>query len=204
MVDQVISKGERTRQAIEDAALALFMEQGYHATSMRQIAERAGLALGGIYNHFSGKEELFEGIIMDKHPYREVLPAVLAVEAESPEEFVRQAAHEMVHGLGKRPDVLKLMFIEIVEFNGRHISGLFGQILPQLLPLFEKYGRLRKGIRPIPAAVLLRSFLGLFFAFYITEQFIKGSIIKKLMPKNTFELFVDIYLYGILKPEESV
>ena len=41
-------KGEVTRLAIEDAALSLFMEQGYHATSMRQIAERAELALGGI------------------------------------------------------------------------------------------------------------------------------------------------------------
>ena len=40
------TKGEVTRLAIEDAALSLFMEQGYHATSMRQIAENAGLALG--------------------------------------------------------------------------------------------------------------------------------------------------------------
>jgi hypothetical protein len=46
------------------------MEQGYHATSMRQIAERADLALGGIYNHFASKEDIFEAIIMDKHPYK--------------------------------------------------------------------------------------------------------------------------------------
>jgi AcrR family transcriptional regulator len=202
-MDVVITKGERTRQAIEDAAIALFMEQGYHATSMRQIAERADLALGGIYNHFSGKEELFEGIIMDRHPYRDVLPALLAVEANSPEEFVQQAAHAMVTELGKRPDVLKLMFIEIVEFNGKHISGLFSQILPQLLPVFEKYGRVRKGIRNIHPAVLLRSFLGLFFSFYITEQLIKGSVLKKLMPKNSFDTFVDIYLHGILKEPET-
>ncbi|MGC8856852.1 MAG: TetR/AcrR family transcriptional regulator, partial [Anaerolineae bacterium] len=71
-------KGEITRQTIEDAALTLFLEQGYHATSMRQIAERAGLALGGIYNHFSSKEEIFEAIIVDRHPYKRVLPALLA------------------------------------------------------------------------------------------------------------------------------
>jgi len=47
------TKGETTRLTIEDAAVELFMEHGYHATSMRQIAERAGLALGGIYNHFA-------------------------------------------------------------------------------------------------------------------------------------------------------
>ena len=38
------TKGEVTRLAIEEAAIALFMEQGYHATSMRQIAEQSELA----------------------------------------------------------------------------------------------------------------------------------------------------------------
>ena len=68
MTEETQTKGETTRLAIEDAAVNLFMEHGYHATSMRQIAERAGLALGGIYNHFSSKEEIFEGIIVDKQP----------------------------------------------------------------------------------------------------------------------------------------
>ena len=66
------------------------MEQGYHATSMRQIAERADLALGGIYNHFTSKEEIFEAIIVDKHPYKKVLPLILAAEGETVEEFFEQ------------------------------------------------------------------------------------------------------------------
>ena len=45
-------KGEHTRGSIINAAHSLFANQGYAATSMRQIAEEAGLALGGIYNHF--------------------------------------------------------------------------------------------------------------------------------------------------------
>jgi AcrR family transcriptional regulator len=79
----VPKKGETTRLAIEDAAVGLFLEHGYHATSMRQIAEYAGLALGGIYNHFSSKDELFEAIIIDKHPYKQVLPAILLAEGEA-------------------------------------------------------------------------------------------------------------------------
>ena len=58
MTMDTLTKGERTRQTIEEAAYELFLENGYSATSMRQIAERAELALGGIYNHFSGKEEI--------------------------------------------------------------------------------------------------------------------------------------------------
>ena len=47
MPKEKLKKGEITRQTIEDAAIELFMEQGYHATSMRQIAKRAGISLGG-------------------------------------------------------------------------------------------------------------------------------------------------------------
>ncbi|HNK63716.1 MAG TPA: helix-turn-helix domain-containing protein, partial [Anaerolineales bacterium] len=73
MVDETQTKGGRTRLQIEDAAIELFIEQGYHATSMRQIADRADLALGGIYNHFKSKDEIFEAVIVDKHPYKKLL-----------------------------------------------------------------------------------------------------------------------------------
>jgi AcrR family transcriptional regulator len=197
-----LKKGEMTRLTIEEAAFELFMEHGFHATSMRQIADKSGLALGGIYNHFSSKEDIFAAIVMDKHPYKQILPLILAADGETAEEFVRSAAQAMVSELGKQPDFLKLMFIEIVEFNGKHVNLLVREIAPKILPVFEKLVRVRKNLRPIHPAILLRSFLGMFFSYYITEIFLKGSIVAKLMPKNSFDLFVDIYLHGILKEPE--
>ena len=199
MTKEKTTKGETTRLAIEDAALELFMEQGYHATSMRQIADRAELALGGIYNHFSSKEDIFAAIIIDKHPYKQVLPIVLAAEGDTAEELIRNAARALVTELGNRPELMKLIFIELVEFNGKHVSRVIGEIAPKLLPMFERLVHVRKNLRKIPPPILVRSFLGMFFAFYITELFIKDSVIGKLMPKNSFDLFVDIYLYGVLK-----
>lgn len=196
---EVLKKGEISRLAIEDAAFELFMDQGYHATSMRQIADHANLALGGIYNHFSSKEDIFIAILMDKHPYKQILPLILAAEGDTAEELIRNAARALVTELGTRPELLKLIFIELVEFNGKHVPNLFGEILPKLLPMFEKMIRVRKNLRKIPPPVLLRSFLGMFFSFYITELFIKDSIVAKLMPKNSFDHFVDIYLHGVIK-----
>jgi AcrR family transcriptional regulator len=193
------TKGEVSRLAIEDAALTLFMEQGYHATSMRQIANQAGLALGGIYNHFSSKEDIFAAIIIDKHPYKQILPLVMAAKGDSAEEFIRNAARALVTELGNRPELLKLFFIELVEFNGKHMSRLIGEIAPKIIPLFEQLIRVRKNLRNIPAPVLVRSFLGMFFSFYFTELIIQNSVIGKLMPKNSFDLFVDIYLHGVIK-----
>jgi AcrR family transcriptional regulator len=194
------TKGEVTRQAIEEAAFVLFMEQGYHATSMRQIAERAGkLALGGIYNHFHNKEEIFIAILIDKHPYKQILPIVLSAKGDTAEELIRNAARALVTELGSRPELLKLIFIELVEFNGKHVAGLLNEIVPKALPMFEKMIRVRKNLRKIPPPVLVRSFLGMFFSFYITELFIKDSMLASLMPKNTFDHFVDIYLHGVIK-----
>ena len=68
MSSENLSKGERTRQDILSAAHTLFLEQGYHGTSMRQIAYRAGIALGGIYNHFAGKEGIFTAVFEANHP----------------------------------------------------------------------------------------------------------------------------------------
>src|SRR5215217_9712840 len=103
------TKGEVTRLAIEDAAIRLFLEQGYHATSMRQIADRAELALGGIYNHFSSKDEIFEAIIIDQHPYKRILPLILAAEGNTAEEFFGNAFRIVISELGNEPEFINLM-----------------------------------------------------------------------------------------------
>lgn len=195
-------KGEATRLAIEDAAIELFMEQGYHATSMRQIAERAGLALGGIYNHFSSKEAIFEGIIIDKHPYKQILPLVLAAEGETAEEFLSNAFHIIVEELGKQREFINLMFIELVEFKGAHGAMMLREIAPKVLPVFEKIVKSRKGLRTTNPAILVRSFFGMIISYFITEMLIANSVLGKLMPKNAADAYLELYLHGILKPYE--
>jgi AcrR family transcriptional regulator len=49
---------EETRRQILDTALALFRERGFEATTIRDIASRAGLALGAAYYYFNSKEAI--------------------------------------------------------------------------------------------------------------------------------------------------
>ena len=51
-------KGEQTRERILDAALELFRTRGYAETTMRQIAEAAGVAVGNAYYYFASKDQL--------------------------------------------------------------------------------------------------------------------------------------------------
>lgn len=50
---------EQTRQAIVDAAERRFIEHGFHATSVEQIAAEAGYTKGAVYSNFASKEDLF-------------------------------------------------------------------------------------------------------------------------------------------------
>lgn len=50
---------DQTRLAVLDAALACFADQGYGSTSLRTIAERAGLTAGSLYHHFPSKQALY-------------------------------------------------------------------------------------------------------------------------------------------------
>jgi AcrR family transcriptional regulator len=201
MIEETQTKGETTRIAIEDAAVELFMEQGYHATSMRQIAEHAGLALGGIYNHFSSKEELFEAIIIDKHPYKQVLPAILQAEGESAEDFLRSAAQIIFAEFDLRPDYMKLMFIEMLEFKGVHGAKMITEVFPKVFPVFERLVKNSKSLRVSNPAVLVRSFFGMIISFYITKAVINNTAIANILPANSSDAYVDIFLHGIIKPE---
>lgn len=196
------TKGETTRLAIEDAAIELFIEQGYHASSMRQIAERAGLALGGIYNHFKSKDEIFEAIVVDKHPYKRILPLVMDIPGDTAEEFLRNAFKVTVTELGTNPVYMKLMLIEMVEFNGTHGASMLREIAPKVLPVFEQMLKVRKGLRISNPALFLRSFFGMIISYFITEMVTANSVISKLMPKDAADVYIDMYLHGVLK--ESV
>ena len=54
-------KSEHTRALILETALELFLENGYDGTTMRAIAQRAGVSVGNAYYYFESKEHLVQG-----------------------------------------------------------------------------------------------------------------------------------------------
>jgi AcrR family transcriptional regulator len=198
--EQVIVQPQDTRNQILEAAQHLFTEQGFHGTSMRQIAADAGIALGGIYNHFPSKENIFEIIFEQNHPYHDVLPILEQAQGDTPETLVRNAALRMLHALQARPHFLKLLFVELVEFKGIHLVELMNQVFLRGTMLIEGFLDENPTLRPLPAPILLRSFLGLFVFYYFGELMLDPSG-SPMFNQETFEHFIDIYLHGILTGE---
>lgn len=62
--DQFQEIRQKSREKIEKIALELFALNGYHATSISQISEKAGISKGLLYNYYDGKEDLLNSIIM--------------------------------------------------------------------------------------------------------------------------------------------
>jgi len=198
MPSESLSRGEQTRTQIVQTAHDLFIQQGYHGTSLRQIATEAGIALGGVYNHFNSKEEIFEDVFQEYHPYHQVIPLLLNTKGNTIEERVRNAANQMVEIINKRPDFLNLMFIEVVEFKSIHARDLFTHILPQTILVADHIiGGENNHLRNIPPAMLIRSFLGLFFTYYLTE-ILFANVDSNDFRENTMDYIVDVYLHGIL------
>jgi len=56
---QIGSRGARTRSSILEAGLASFVERGYHASSVEDIANHAGVSRATLYQYFQNKEEVF-------------------------------------------------------------------------------------------------------------------------------------------------
>nr|WP_202418150.1 TetR family transcriptional regulator [Streptomyces sp. YIM 132580] len=77
------AKSEQTRTLILETALRLFAERGYDKTTMRAIAQEAGVSTGNAYYYFSSKEHLVQGFydrISGQHAA--AVRPVLADEAE--------------------------------------------------------------------------------------------------------------------------
>ena len=76
-----VSKGDQTKALILDTALEMFRERGYDETTMRAIAQKAGVSLGNAYYYFSSKEFLIQAFYQRLHEDH-IAVAVPALENE--------------------------------------------------------------------------------------------------------------------------
>jgi AcrR family transcriptional regulator len=81
VTDGATAKGEQTRELILTTALRLFREQGYGRTTMRAIANEAGVSVGNAYYYYGSKDHLMQAyydLLQDQH--RDAVEPVLSAE----------------------------------------------------------------------------------------------------------------------------
>jgi AcrR family transcriptional regulator len=155
---------EARRQAILEAALAVFAEQGFAAAKLDDVADRAGVAKGTIYLHFKDKQDLFEQMVREA-----VSPVIARLEAlakmpDLPAELVLRAMFDVFRTevLGtRRKDLLRLVLTEgprfpaIATFYHREVVSRGLKLMGGLLDRARAKGELSAdGLAQFPQLVV--------------------------------------------------
>lgn len=100
---------DETRARIIKASLALFGAQGYERTTVKAIAEAAGVAQGLMYSHFAGKDELLKAIFQQsvQDVYESFAVAAAGASGPPPVEAIIRAAFALIR---ERRDFWRLSY----------------------------------------------------------------------------------------------
>ena len=111
-----LRKGERTAGRILDTAELVFAEKGYAGTSLRDVANAAGLRIPSLYNHFVSKEALYTAVLeRGIRPILDMLTAQSAREGSERELLVER----IVEFLAQHPSVPRLVQHEVLAGGDR-------------------------------------------------------------------------------------
>lgn len=109
--------GSPTVRRLFEAAADAFAAKGFHATTTRDIASRAGLSPAGVYVHFTSKEDLLFQLSREGHVGARDAMAAAASSAQSPTEALRQMI-----GRFARWHAEELTIARIVQYEFRHLT----------------------------------------------------------------------------------
>lgn len=199
---------EGKKTVIEEAAKELLIKQGFHATSMRDIAKTADVSLGNLYNYYKTKEDIFESIInryliIIDQKLREIFESIdEPLEPESLRDFGGQVG-ELVN---QHHDFWLLMYIDVLEFQNRHFRKMFDGLAERFRRTFsekfdeaEKRGDLRAGIDP---AIGFTAAYMQFFNYFLVEKLFGGNAHLGLTDEQALNYLTKIFSYGVLSEEK--
>ena len=158
-------KMQKKRQAILDAALLVFTQNGYEKTKIIDIAKMAGIGKGTVYEYFESKEELFRCILVEYcELYKSNVDAILGElrEASCKEKLLtvmrmENDLKEQVHLRSLNPVQL---FMEFTNFPGlkqaiQEMLRFKYETVCQILNRGVADGELRPVNVPLAAAALM-------------------------------------------------
>lgn len=119
--EQPSERARRRRAEIAEGALPLFLEKGFHGTSIREIAAAAGLSMGGLYEYISSKDDVLSLVYQEMtSPFTETLGA------EQAGDLVDLIAETLLASWAQTRDV-QILYRETVHVDASHREGLAAQ-----------------------------------------------------------------------------
>ena len=162
-----LPEARRTREQLLDAALELFAEHGFEATTTKLIAQRAGVPNGLIYYYFGTKEKLLESLFAERTFLPDLQARITSAGADQradPRVTLTQICTEFHTALQRHEPFVRLLSHEADLRSMPH--NLLRQLTDQVIALLEAFleeaqqrGRLRRLDSEIVAHALFSSLL---------------------------------------------
>jgi AcrR family transcriptional regulator len=206
---QQAERSERSRTQILEAALRLFSARGYRGTSIRDIAEAAGVSTGNLYHQFPDKETIFQSLL------QEYWTAIASPDFPLTKAMVDGAFPEDLEALGRaaRDSVAQwkqhvaLIYVDVVEFNGSHIRRFYSEMAKRYQAFLDGHPRrqellaqLRPEVSPLSAIMfatrMLLNYYAVEIVFGVPNHFGKDS-------DEVLHEFADILKFGMLRPDAA-
>lgn len=151
-----IDRNEQRMILILQAALQCFVARGFHQTSMRDIAQAAGVSLGNLYNYFPGKEAIILAVAVAES--EELAPLLQRLAASDGERAQVLVFLQDFHALCRQPEWATLA-VEVLAESARNpaVAEAFAANRRQLqMTLAEALQQVaqRERRRPVLAAAL--------------------------------------------------
>jgi AcrR family transcriptional regulator len=124
--------GKERREQLLDVGRTLFAERGFEATSIEEVAARAGVSKPVVYEHFGGKEGLY-AVVVDREMRRLLDQITGALTAGHPRELLEQAALALLTYIETETDGFRILVRDSpVTSTTGNFSSLIGDIATQV------------------------------------------------------------------------
>lgn len=188
---------DERQQQLLNAAVKIFADNGFHATSMREIARESGLSLAGIYHYVTGKTELLF-LIQDRCFAQVIAGARGAIAGEvTPTERLRAFIRHHVEFFTRHMSEMKVLSHEEEELEGTmraQVRRRKREYVNLLLDLLEQVST--SGVNRQVAAYALFGMMNWIYTWYKPS----GPVSPDCLADDITQLFLN----GFLQPTTDV
>ena len=190
-------------QELLAAALDQFVERGYAATRLEDVARRAGVSKGTLYLYFANKEELFKAVVRDTivHTIGEAEQDAAGFDGPSAD-LLREILMRWWDRICSTPiaGITKLMlaegnnFPELVQFHNEEVVERGRKLITSVL----LRGMARAEFRAVDADVMTQVLIApVMMLMMWTSSFVPACTMSPVEPRAFMDAFIDSSLRGL-------
>ncbi|MBO9445932.1 TetR/AcrR family transcriptional regulator [Ruegeria sp. R14_0] len=174
----------KRRNQILEAAVICFLERGYHQTGVRDIANKAGVSLGNLYNHFGGKHDVLVEIAMLERSDLDQFLGILESKAPGPT-VLRKFMRAYAKYLAVAENVILTLEISSEALRQPDIAQLFMENRAKLTRALEAV--VSRGIKDGD----LRAVPDTFQTSQLVIEVLEGSAYRSVLSEKPMSRIID-------------